>query len=275
MDTIRTTIAEFTDEELLNAYFRTKDQYTPEAQAIMAEVIRQRGLSEKDLTNVCDAAASGMGGAVVRYEINDFVPFEHSFSATDLLLASAVLHDNSIPFFADNPTSSNTFPIETEADRRLTIRVHKEYVEKAHELLGEHFSKDGNRYVLKHEGTRERLRAFNFHDIPVSEHILLEELEVSLTTQERAVIVTLGRRLLKEADLIEKKQDRILFHYDSLEPLIEKLDEPKSVPLTRNDLLVILEIMQIYVDDEGLPAFMDESIATLLSFFLETGSASF
>jgi hypothetical protein len=27
--------------------------------------------------------------------------------------------------------------------------------------------------------------------------------------------------------------------------------------------------MQVYVDDEGLPGFMDESIATLLSFFLE------
>jgi hypothetical protein len=269
MDVIHTTIAEFTDEELLNAYFRTRDQYTPEAQVIMAEVMRQRGLSEKDLTDANDAAASGVSDAAVRYEINDFIPFEHTFSATDLLLASAVLHDNSIPFFADNPTSSNTFPIETEADRRLTIQVQKDFVEKAHELLEEHFSRDGNRYVLKHEGTRERLRAFNFHDIPVSEHALLEELEVSLTTQEKAVIVALGRRLLKEADLIEKKQDRILFHYDSLELLIKELNEPQSVPLTRNDLLAILEIMQVYVDDEGLPGFMDESIATLLSFFLE------
>ncbi len=273
MDAMRATINEFTDEELLNAYFRTRDQYTPEAQAIMVEVMRQRGLSEKDLTRARDAAAPGTDGATVRYEINDFVPFEHSFSATDLLLASAVLHDNSIPFFADNPTSSTTFPIETEADRRLTIRVHKEFVGKAHELLGEHFSRDGNRYVLKHEGTRERLRAFNFHDIPASEQTLLEELEVSLTAQERAVIATLGRRLLKEADLIEKKQDRILFYYDSLEPLIKELDAPESAPLNRNDLLAILEIMQVYVDDEGLPDFMDESIATLLSFFLEAGSA--
>jgi hypothetical protein len=272
MDDMRSTIGEFTDDELLNAWFRTRDQYTPEAQAIMAEVMRKRNLGEKDLPGGGEPG-SEPGAATVRYELGDFVPFEHSFSATDLLLASAVLKDNDIPFFADNPTSSTTFPIETEADRRLTIKVHKDFVEKAHELLGEHFSRDGNRYVLKNEGTRERLRAFNFHDIPVSEHTLLDEIEVSLTADEKAVIVALGRRLLKEADLIEKTQDRILFYYDALEPLIEELGAPESAPLTRSDLLAILEIMQVYVDDEGLPGFMDDSIATLLSFFLEADRA--
>ncbi len=273
MDDMRTTINEFTDNELLNAYFRTRDQYTPEAQVIMAEVIRNRRLSEKDLTEG-SGPASEDGTAPVQYEREDFIPFEHSFSATDLLLASAVLKDNSIPFFADNPTSSGTFPIETEADRRLTIRVHKDFVEKAHEVLGEHFAKDGSRYVLKNEGVRERLRAFNFHDIPASEHPPLEEVELSLSDQEKAVIVALGRRLLGEADLIEKKQDRILFYFDSLEQLIEDLEAPQGDPLTRNDLLAILEIMQVYADDEGLPGFMDESIATLLSFFLEPDTIS-
>jgi hypothetical protein len=270
MEDIRDTIAEFTDTELLNAYFRTREQYTPEAQSILAELIRKRGLSEKDLAN--PGEPTGPEGEPVRYDMTDFLPFEHSFSATDLLLAAAVLRDNDIPFYPDNPTSSNTFPIETEADRRLTIKVHKDFADKAHELLGEHFTRDGNRYILRHEGVRERLRAFNFHDIPISEHELYEELEVSLTPEERSVVVTLGRRLLKEADLIEKTQDRILFYFDSLDELIEELDAPETAPLTRNDLLAILEIMQVYIDDEGLPSFMDASIATLLSFFLGSGS---
>ena len=47
-----------------------------------------------------------------------------------------------------------------------------------------------------------------------------------LPLEERSVIVALGRRLLGEADLIEKKQDRILFYFDALEELIGDLEAP-------------------------------------------------
>ena len=122
---------------------------------------------------------------------------------------------------------------------------------------------------MKHSGVKERLKAFNFHDLHITEQQAYELLEVSFTEKENEVIVSYGNRLLSEADEIEDKQERVLFYYDSIEALTEKLQSNEAGHLNRSDLLAILEILQVFCIEDDFPAFMDESISTLLGFFTE------
>ena len=269
MDELRSTIQEFTDEELLRAYFEKKDEYTPEAREAMRVEVEKRGLSEASLGTAAAPKSVADPAASLSLMSGDFIAFEHSFSPTDWLLASAILRDNDIPCFADNPTSTPTFPIEGEGEKWVTIRIHKDFVEKARELLDEHFIIEEKKYLLRYSSVRDRLKAFNFHDIPPSDGAPTDTIEVSLTADEKVIVVGLARRLVKEAETIEKEQDRILFFFDSIEPLIERLEIPNHPALTRADLLTLIEILQVYVNDPALPASMDEAISQLLSFFLE------
>jgi hypothetical protein len=264
MSDIRTAIGEFTDEHLLHEYLNERNAYTPEAISIMREEIDRRGLKESSLTD-----AEGAEQPVIRMATEDFIKFDHSFSRTDLLLASAVLREHEIPFFPDNPSSTATIPIENESEMRYTIRIHKDFADKAHEFLDEHFIKSDNRYLLKYTGARERLKAFNFSDIHLSEEEAGEALDVAFTQDENKVIISFGQRLLDEADAVEKAQERVLFYYDSIEPLLERLQKAGRTTLSRSDLLTTLEILQVYVDDPALPSSMDEAILQLLSFFLK------
>jgi hypothetical protein len=267
MSGIKDAIAEFTDEQLLAAYFREKEHYTEEALAIMREELSKRNLPEEQ-NEKTPADGGGAETAPLVLKSEDFVRFDYSFSRTDLLLATAVLRDNAVPFFVDNPTSTDIIPIENEAEKRYTVHVHKTALEQTHALLDEHFVKADNRSLLKYTGARDRLRAFNFHDIHLTENAALEELDVSFAPEEINVVIALGRRLLGEADIIEKTQERILFYYDSIEPLIGRLQERGRTSLSRNDLLTMLEIMQVYAGNPSLPQSMDEAISQLLEFFL-------
>jgi hypothetical protein len=263
MSDLRTAISEFTDEQLLHEYRHEQKEYTPEAFAVIREEIARRGLQ-------ANADSVEPDGEPLELNPQDFIAFDHSFSRTDLLFASAVLRENNIPFFPDNPSSTPTIPTENVANQRFTIRVHSTFAGKAHELLDEHFIKADNRYLLKYTGSRERLKVFIFADIHLSEQEAAEELEVGFSAQEKEIIITLGQRLTAEADKVEAAQDRVLFYYDSIEPLLMRLQEPGRTTLTRSDLLTTLEIPQVYADDPALPASMDEAVAQLLSFFLKT-----
>ena len=265
MDDLGSTIKDFTDEELATACFSQSASYTPEALRLMREELSRRGLSESRPSEKTDAAEKTPGPLIL--DGTDFVPFVHSFTSTDWLLARAVLLDNDIPFIVDNPTSTNTFPIEAETEKEISIRLHKDSLDKCRELLDEHFILSENKYRLKYSGARERLKAFNFHDVATSEAEAAEEVEVSLTEDEKRLFVTLGRRLLKEPERVEKEQDRILFYYDSIDELLGRLATPDHPLLSRNDLLTLIEILQVYVNDPALPPSADEAIAQLLSFF--------
>jgi hypothetical protein len=262
MNDLRHAIKELTDEQLLTACFREKDQYTAEALAILREELSNRGLPEEQ------PAGTNADAAPVSLSSDDFVKFDYSFSRTDLLLATAVLRDNDVPFFVDNPTSTDILPFENESEKRFTIHIHKTSVTKTHELLDEHFVKADNRYLLKYTEARDRLRAFNFNDIQLTDDASAEELDVAFTADEKKTVIELGRRLLNEADTIEKKQDRILFYYDSIEPLIGRLEERDRSSLSRNDLLTVIEILQVYASEDALPPSMDDMITQLLAFFL-------
>ena len=262
MSDLRTTIGEFTDEQLRTAYFREKDQYTAEALTVMSEELSKRGLP------IVSDGGQNTEVTPVHLDSDDFVRFDYSFSHTDFLLATVVLRDNNVPFFVDNPSSTDILPFENESEKRYTIRIHKTFIAKTHELLDEHFVKADNKYLFKYTGARDRLKAFNFHDIHLTDDASAEELDVDFAEDEKKVITALGNRLLQEAEQVEKDQERILFYYDSIEPLISLLQEPGRTSFSRNDLLTMLEILQVYAGDPALPPPMDETILQLLAFFL-------
>jgi hypothetical protein len=268
MSDLRDTIREFSDEQLRTAFFREKDQYTDAAIEIIRMELFKRGLSGEPDKDKKDESAP-----VVRLNSEDFVRFDCSFSRTDLTLAAAILRDNAVPFFVDNPTSSDSIPTEADAGQNYAILVHKASLDRAHALLDEHFVRSDTSYLLKYTEARDRLRAFNFNDIHLTEKVANEEVEVDLSAGEKSIVTALGNRLLREAEQIEEKQERVLFYYDSIEPLIERLQEPDRTALCRNDLLTILEILQVYADDPALPASMDEAMRQLLAFFLHAGAS--
>jgi hypothetical protein len=265
MNEIRDTIREFSDEQLRTAFFREKDQYTDAAIEIIRSEMFKRGLSEEP----DEEAIQEERAAAVRLNSEDFVRFDCSFSRMDLTLAAAILRDNGVPFFVDNPTSSDSIPTETEAGQSYSLLIHKNSLDKAHALLDEHFVKSDRSYLLKYTEARDRLRAFNFNDIHLTEKVANEVLDVDLDAGEKSIIVALGKRLLQEAEQIEKKQERVLFYYDSIEPLIARLQEAGRTALSRNDLLTIIEILQVYADDPALPPAMDEATHQLLAFFMQ------
>ena len=267
MNDIRTAISEYADDHLLSEFHRHQAEYTPEGVEALRQEIAGRGLTQK-LPDPPEDNSETSVGQVRHFDSADLMEFDHSFSRTDLLLATAMLQENKIIFHIDNPESTETLPIQSETESRYTIRVHKDFVAQAHTLLDEHFVKADNKYLLKYTGARERLQAFNFHDIHLSEKAAEEELEVSFTPEEKKILVTLAKRLQSEAEAIETAQDRVLFYYDSIEGLIGRLQEQDLAALSRNDLLTMLEILQVYVADPALPASMDETIAQLLAAFL-------
>jgi hypothetical protein len=265
MKELREMISKYSDDELLVQVVEKAAEYTPEALAIMKEEVERRGL---DVLSKQEPSAGADEPQVTTFKSEDFLKFDHSFSRTDLLLASAMLREHAIPFFVDNPTSTDTIPIENELEKQYIVNIPKTYAEKAHALLDEHFIKADNKYLLKYSGARDRLKAFNFHDIHLTETESDEELDVALAAEEKQCVIDFGRRLLGEAENVEKTQERVLFYYDSIEPLMERLDEPGTGSLSRSDLLTMLEILQVYVDDPALPASMDEAISTLLGLFI-------
>jgi len=265
MDTLKESIKDFTDDYLLEEYFHHSEEYTHEAYSLLKEEFERRNFDAEKINGFLNKEKEA--DPVRRnYDSKDFTRLENSFSHTDALLAITMLRDSGIVFFLDNPNSSEIIPLETEAERLFTIHVHNDFIGKAHELLDEHFTKNDGKYNLKYTGAIERLKAFNFHDLHLNELKAAELIDVSFTTEERRVITHYGRKLIDEADKIESEQERVLFYYDSIEAIIEKL-ERDSKKLSRSDLLAILEILQIYCCDQSFPEMMNDSIMGILNLF--------
>lgn len=269
MEHLREQIAGYTDEYLVEQYTKYKEDYTPEAVGMLEDEIGKRQINISDFDKVKTVVETNVAPQkVFNLDRDDFVCFDHDFSSLDIQLAITILRDNDIVYFVDNPSSSDSIPLENETSRRFTVEVHKDWVEKAHELLDEHFTKTNGNYVLRYASPRDRLKSFNFHDIHVSEYEAKEILNVDFNDEEKKTILHYGARLLNEVDEIEKLQDKIIFYYDSIEGVTEKL-ESDSGKLNRYDLLTILEIFQVYCDDSAFPESINDTIAALLSFFIE------
>lgn len=266
METLKESVRDFTDEYLLEEYFNHSEEYTHEAYSVLKEEFERRNFDAEKINGFLDKG-KGSDTSHRNYDLKDFTRLENSFSHTDVLLAIAMLRDSGIVFYLDNPDSTEILPLETEADRQFTIHVHNDFIAKAHELLDEHFTKNDGKYMLKYTGAKERLKAFNFHDLHIDEFKAAELIGVSFTTEEKRVIAHYGRKLLDEADKIESEQERVLFYYDSIEPIIEKLDETAGNKFSRSDLLAILEILQIYCEEQSFPETMNDLIMGILNLF--------
>ncbi|NLL14977.1 MAG: hypothetical protein GX267_16355 [Fibrobacter sp.] len=263
MELLKETIKDFSDEELINQYLNHRGEYTPEAFSTIEEEVNSRNIDKSLLEKKPEVEIKR---GQLSLDSDDFIEFENTFSRSDLMMAISILKEHGILFYADNPNSVDFIPLESELLKRFSIHVHKEHTEKAHQLLDEHFEKVGSDYLSKYCGTKDQLKSFNFHDIHISEKEAKELIDVEFSSEELEVITNYGQRLLAEVETIEKQ--RVVFFYDSVEPLLELLQK-NADKLTRTDLLTVLEILQIYCDDPQFPEFMDEAIMTLLSFFNE------
>jgi hypothetical protein len=269
MEHLKESVQNYSDDILIEEFILKQEDYTAEALSVLRNEIEKRGITQTQMDEYIVEAKAKMDFEKKPLDNNDFVGFEYQFSRTDILLATAVLKDSKITYYVDNPDSSDTIPLEPESIKRFTIHVHKDSIDQAHVLFDEHFIKEDGMYTFKLSGARDRLRSFNFHDLHLTELEAAESIEVSLTNEERRIIINYGKKLLEEADAIEEKQERVLFYYDAIEPLIDYLHNNEKIDLSRSDLLTILEILQVYSDDSDFPSTIDDAISTLLGFFME------
>ena len=267
MEDLKTAVQKYSNDYLLEQFIDCQEDYTPDALKLLKSEIDSRKISQDEIDSFLKRKEV-VFDEKKPLDTKDFVQFDHQFSHTDIILAVTVLRDSKVIFYVDNPVT-DTIPLESEAVKRYTIHVHGDYIEKAHELLDEHFVKVDGVYSFKYAGAIDRLRSFSFHDLNLTELEAAESIEVDLSGDERAVIIRYGKRLLEEVDQIEASQERVVFYYDSVEALIEYLSDESNTELCRSDLLAILEILQIYSGETDFPPSMNDSIATLLSFFLD------
>ena len=122
-------------------------------------------------------------------------------------------------------------------------------------------------YAQKKLSLKEQLKAFNFHELFITETEADETVNVTFTREEKMAIIKYGSRVQSEADIIEKDRGRVIFYYDSMDSLVSRFSSGEEVELTKSDLLTIIEIFQIFCDDPDFPDFLDESIASIISFF--------
>ncbi|MDG5813527.1 hypothetical protein QA601_00405 [Chitinispirillales bacterium ANBcel5] len=270
MQRLQEKIQDYSDKELLKQYYHHSSEYTPEALSVMQQEIARRNIDEDAIRQqLTDPQEMSGQERALRNNPEDFIEFQHSFIKADILLAYTILTDHEVVFFIDKKETQEDAEDETDTPILFVIKVHKDYVEAAEKALEEHFIVEGECYALKHQGVKDRLKAFNFHDVQISQKAAMEQLEVTFSPSETNSIISLGKRLLEEADEIEQSQQRVIFHYDTIEELVEKLEQSDNYTLCRAELLAILEIAQVYCDDPDFPHSMEETASSLLSFFLD------
>jgi len=258
---LQNTIRHFTTPHLLEQLYRRRSEYNPEALELMKREVAFRGITEEEIApyrmSEPDTPADNAA--------QEFRPLDHTFSQTDILLAHAVLRDAGIPFFVDGPGGSTIMPLQTEAARQFRVHVPTARFEQVRALLEEHFHGQEGHYRLKHTDTFDRLRAFRFTEVRMDEAQMEQEIATALTPEERAAIAGYGRRLLAEVDAVEAG-GRILFYYDNIEELLARLGQAGNT-LRLMDLATVLEVLQVYCDEEGFPAGLVQAAGALLEAF--------
>ncbi len=263
----------FTDSFLADQFVHHKKDYTDEALTAMEAEIERRKADGTDMDAILAETETHEG--TVRHtpagmSPEDFVSLEHQFTRTDFLLAESALRDQRIPFYIDPAPISKAIPLEPEEDILLTVNVHRDFLQQASNILEHHFDKVEGKYELKHSDIKDRLESFNFHDIAFNPNELEEELDVSFEPSERKAILTYAKRLLDEADAIEEKQGHVLFYYDNIEDLSKRLEHDDSSGYSRQELLAILEILQVYCREETFPKELETVAENLLDFLHST-----
>jgi hypothetical protein len=267
MADIHEKIKAFSDEFLLAQYLNNRSEYTPEAVACMEQEITARTLDADRLKTDTSGNTSAETDDISRYREEEFVPFNHGFYQTDLLLAGEMLREAKVPFTLDTSMSSNTIPIESEGTRYYTIHVPKSLLEKARACVDQHFDARDGHYFVKFTTMAERLKAFNFHELSIPTKELSEEIEVQFSEQEAEAISALLLTCENEADTIEQESGRMLFYYDNLRDCHDHVSDTNRTHFSCSDLLTILETMQVFCDKENYPRSLDPTAEILLDFF--------
>lgn len=265
MEQIKKGIQALSDEELLKQFSNFKADYTPEAFTLIEEEINLRNLSVDSLAK---KSTETYRSEVVQLEEKDFGHLDHTFNKIELELAVIVLRENKILYYVGNPSSSDTIPIESEADKQYVLHIYNKNLELAHQLLDEHFEKIDGRYLLKNRGIADQLKVLSFNQIKISEEEAKESVEVEFSATEKKFIADQGRLIIETADTIEKVQDRVIFYYDLIEPVIEKLEDESMSQYTKTELLAVLEIIQISAELNSFPQYMEDATSALINLFL-------
>lgn len=258
---LATAIAQFETPYLLEQYYTKRGEYQPEALELMKTEIEKRDITDDQLAPYREDARNQP--VPEGDDERSFTAFEDTFSSTDLLLAHAVLRDAGIPFYVDNPESLS-MPLEGDADHRFTIHVLESKLAEAHELLDQHFDRQEGEFRLKHTTVKDRLRAFSFFEVRLTPAESEHEVQVSFSEDERSAIVSYCSRLQKEIDDIEAKQERTVFNFDNIDEVLSALADAGDVTVTVEDLMTILEVLQVYCDDESFPQALEGTAEALL-----------
>jgi len=259
--------AALTDDKLIDVLAHERTEYTaPALAAIEAEATR-RGITQEQVGTVQSAAT------VKSYGREEFSPLDHAWSHADIALATAILKDNQIPFYIDNPTSSDIMPTEGLASVQFRVHVHNDHLARARELLDEHYTADGGVYALKDMPVKDRLKLLNFNEFGIDAKTAHEVVDVQFSPQERAALAVLAKRLLGEVETIEAEQGRAVFYYDNLQELSDRLSATDAQKWHVIELVALLEVVQIYCDDPAFPQGMDDTINGLLDFFKSLASS--
>jgi hypothetical protein len=298
MDALRERVLDFTDDELLAVYRSERDGYTEEAFKVFEEEIARRGIdpaaavTAKVRTEVANDLADAAAQNARR---EDFTPLPLPFSKADALIANAILRDSKVPYLIDkyvDPVAAADATVGALAGEKsatlsavlfgehtvvnvaggmelFVVLVYKSALSTAQELIAEHFDvcPKGNRYIPRRSDIIDRIKSFSLYDLQIFDGAAHESVDVGLSEIERKAIVKLAETLLDESERIEEERGMVVFFYDSLEPMIKKLKKNKS-SFTRTEFLAIIEICQIYCDDECYDPALNPVAQSILDFFM-------
>jgi hypothetical protein len=265
-------IGNYSTPFLLEQYVHMRDQYTEDAVRLMQDELVRRKIGEEEIEEFRKKSLIGAEGErsnvqVRHFKRDDFVKLDGVFNRADGYLVRAMFGEENVPFFVDTNIQFNAIPGQENA-QRVGVFVHNDSKDKALALIENHFELADGVYRVKHSDVKDRLISFSFQEIQHPEIDSADITGVHFSREEKDVLTGYGTRLIAEIDDIEGRDGRIVFHFDNVEGLLERLADSEP-ELTASDLLTALEILQIYCRDEGFGPTAEGIAQALLAFFLQ------
>jgi hypothetical protein len=267
-DKVRANIEQFPDEFLIEQYLHKKHDYTEEAVLIMAEVLKERNITEEKLSAI--AAKKDMPEIPDHPTppIDERSPLPSPFFQKDLALVHGILGEQRIPFTIESSILSQSE--QSQQQRQLfVIAVPNDQLENATQAIEAQFSVRDGAYQVRFADYRERLKSFHFQEYRISDLEAAEEIGISFSDEERNELLRYARRLLQDADQIEQQSDRVLFFIDNVDSLIDRLEDPDSASFTVADLCTIMETLQFYCEEADFPQILLSVAESLFAIFDE------
>ncbi|MDD5676072.1 MAG: hypothetical protein PHC61_18010 [Chitinivibrionales bacterium] len=260
-DRLLEQLARWNNDYLREQYRNHRDQYTPAALELISHEMTRRGIV---VNNETATVAPGAPEAGVTLQPDECVPLSHPLHINDTTIAAPLLREAHIPFLM-TPVA-----VPGEALTQVNFLVRPQDKQNAEETLLRHFALVNGTMRIQYEDVRQHLRGFDPSSSSLS-GIHEMELEIHLSPAEREAIGVLGRRLLTEVDAVEAAQERVVFYYDNIEAVIDKINSAEAA-LNPSDMMTVLEILQIYADDPLFPALLWDSAKALLNCLAELSS---